>query len=92
MTDKHYVAIDAIGWAVADDAETALRKRVNDSGTILTTFIYEVPLGVDVEYEIKMFVPQVPGTKIVKKIVVMEPTEPEEVEINAEDETKIHLQ
>jgi len=72
MSEKHYYVADAFGWATDEDLETALVKRINDSGwkrsqllnNVPYLMVYEVALPKTVTYPIDNYVPVVEAGKL----------------------------
>ena len=66
---KHYIAIDAFGWATSEDIDEAISKRQEDSGNDkIYLWVWEVPLPEDTGYEIGMYQPKVEGAVMVKEL------------------------
>ena len=82
--EKHYFAVDAFGWATDEDLDTAVLKRIEDSGRLVFLQVWEIPLPETAKYKIKMYAPMVVGAKMIKKYEPIEVDEAKQVVITEE--------
>ena len=76
--EKHYFAVDAFGWATDEDMDTAILKRINDTGKVCLIEVWEVPVSEKTHYKVNYYAPLVVGAK---KIRTIEPKELKEDDI-----------
>jgi hypothetical protein len=68
MKDYHYYAADTYGWTTDEDCNTAIQKRINDTGACLIINVWLVPLPEKASYSIDYYKPEVEGVKFLFQV------------------------
>ncbi len=68
--EKHFFAVDFFGWAVDEDIDEAIRRRIEDTGKLINLDVWEIPLPKEANYSIRMYAPKVVGAKLIRRITV----------------------